>query len=137
VSKDKKIIYGVTGSIAAIKAPIVARELMRQGAHVHCVLTPSAEKFTTSYALSVLTQNDAHSDIFTATNSTWHVHLGRSADAMLIAPCSATTLGKLRYGIYDNTVLLAASSLREGTPSNFSQLMVEKMWLPHGGKGKW
>lgn len=127
--KDKKIIYGVTGSIAAIKAPIVARELMRQGADVHCVLTPSAEKFTTGYALSVLTQNDAHSDIFTATNSTWHVHLGRTADVMLIAPCSATTLGKLRYGIYDNAVLLAASSLREGTPLVLAPAMDEEMWL--------
>ncbi len=127
--KGKKIIYGVTGSIAAVKAPIVARELMRHGADVHCVLTPSAEKFTTSYALSVLTQNDTHSDIFTATNSTWHVHLGRSADAMLIAPCSATTLGKLRYGIYDNPVLLAASSLREGTPLILAPAMDEEMWL--------
>jgi phosphopantothenoylcysteine decarboxylase/phosphopantothenate--cysteine ligase len=129
VLKGKKIIYGVTGSIAAIKAPIVARELMRQGADVHCVLTPSAEQFTTSYALSVLTQNDTHSDIFTATNSTWHVHLGRSADTMLIAPCSATTLGKLRYGIYDNAVLLAASSLREGTPLVLAPTMDEEMWL--------
>jgi phosphopantothenoylcysteine decarboxylase/phosphopantothenate--cysteine ligase len=129
VLKDKKIIYGVTGSIAAIKAPIIARELMREGADVHCVLTPSAEKFTTGYALSVLTQNDAYSDIFTATNSTWHVHLGRSADGMLIAPCSATTLGKLRYGIYDNAVLLAASSLREGTPLILAPAMDEEMWL--------
>lgn len=125
----KKIIYGVTGSIAAIKAPIVARELMRQGAGVHCVLTPSAEKFTTSYALSILTQNDTHSDIFTSRNSTWHVHLGRSADGMLIAPCSATTLGKLRYGIYDNAVLLAASSLREGTPLILAPAMDEEMWM--------
>ncbi|HEY6172588.1 MAG TPA: bifunctional phosphopantothenoylcysteine decarboxylase/phosphopantothenate--cysteine ligase CoaBC, partial [Candidatus Kapabacteria bacterium] len=127
--KDKKIIYGVTGSIAAIKAPIVARELMRQGADVHCVLTPSAKQFTTEYALSVLTQNDAYSEVFTTSNSTWHVHLGRSADVMIIAPCSATTLGKLRYGIYDNAVLLAASSLREGTPLILAPAMDEEMWL--------
>ena len=102
---------------------------MRQGADVHCVLTPSAEQFTTGYALSVLTKNDTYSNIFTPASSTWHVHLGRSADAMLIAPCSATTLGKLRYGIYDNAVLLAASSLREGTPLVLAPAMDEEMWL--------
>jgi phosphopantothenoylcysteine decarboxylase / phosphopantothenate---cysteine ligase len=129
VLNEKKILYGVTGSIAAVKAPIIARELMRAGADVHCVLTPSAEQFTTGYALSVLTKNDVYSNIFTPTNSTWHVHLGRSVEAMLIAPCSATTLGKLRYGIYDNAVLLAASSLREGTPLILVPAMDEEMWL--------
>lgn len=102
---------------------------MRHGADVHCLLTTSAVQFTTQYALSVLTQNDAYSEIFTETNSTWHIHLGRSADGMLIAPCSATTLGKLRYGIYDNAVLLAASSLRKGTPLILAPAMDEEMWL--------
>src|SRR5437016_14301943 len=108
----KKIIYGITGSIAAAKAPIIARELIRAGAEVHSVLTNSAQKFTTPYSLSILTNNEAIIDIFpTSGKGTWHVHLGRSAYAMLIAPCSATMLGKLRRGIYDNPVLLLASSL--------------------------
>ncbi len=130
----KKIIYGVTGSVAAIKAPIIARELMRANATIYPVMTPSAEQFTTPYALSVLTQNETIRSIFPSANNsytaaTWHVHLGRSADAMLIAPCSAATLGKLRYGIYDNAVLLAASSLRPGTPLVVAPAMDEEMWL--------
>src|SRR6185503_13210546 len=104
-------IYGVTGSIAAIKAPLVVRELLRMGADVFPALTRSAQQFTTSYALSVLARNEAVTDLFPVNAGTWHIHLARSADAMLIAPCSATTLGKLRYGIYDNAVTLLASSL--------------------------
>ncbi|MBS1904316.1 MAG: bifunctional phosphopantothenoylcysteine decarboxylase/phosphopantothenate--cysteine ligase CoaBC [Bacteroidetes bacterium] len=135
--QGKKIIYGITGSVATIKAPIVARELMRAGAEVHCVLTTHAEQFTTAYALSVLTKHEAITSIFptphsrpsTQHSSTWHIDLGRSADAMLIAPCSATTLGKLRFGIYDNAVLLAAASLREGTPLVVAPAMDEEMWL--------
>ncbi|HET9136542.1 MAG TPA: bifunctional phosphopantothenoylcysteine decarboxylase/phosphopantothenate--cysteine ligase CoaBC [Candidatus Kapabacteria bacterium] len=125
-----KIIYGITGSIAAIKSPIVARELMRAGAEVHPVMTDSAEKFVTPYALSVLTKNETIRSIFSASHSsTWHIHLGRSVDAMLIAPCSTATLGKLRYGIYDNAVLLAAASLRPETPLVIAPAMDEEMWL--------
>ena len=126
----KKIIYGVTGSIAAAKAPIVARELVREGAEVHCALTNSAQKFTTAYTLSILTGNEALTEIFPSSGSgTWHVHLARSASAMLIAPCSAATLGKLRRGIYDNPVLLLASSLGENTPLVIAPAMDEEMWL--------
>ncbi|MDP4221368.1 MAG: bifunctional phosphopantothenoylcysteine decarboxylase/phosphopantothenate--cysteine ligase CoaBC [Bacteroidota bacterium] len=128
--KGKKILYCITGSIAAAKAPIVARELIRSGADVHCVLTNSAQKFTTAYSLSILTGHEAITDIFSSSsNTTWHVHLARSADAMLIGPCSAATLGKLRSGIYDNPVLLLASSLPEGTPLVIAPAMDEEMWL--------
>src|SRR5579872_3161511 len=128
--KGKKIIYGITGSIAAAKAPIVARELIRAGAEVHCALTESAQKFTTPYSLSILTGNEAITDIFPASGKgTWHVHLARSASAMLIAPCSAATLGKLRRGIYDNSVLLLASSLGEQTQLVIAPAMDEEMWL--------
>jgi len=125
----KKIIYGITGSIAAAKAPIVARELVRAGAEVHCALTESAEKFTTPYALSILTANEAITDIFPVSGKgTWHVHLARSASAMLIAPCSAATLGKLRRGIYDNPVLLLVSSLAPNTQLIIAPAMDEEMW---------
>ncbi len=127
--EGKKIIYGVTGSVAAIKAPIIARELMRANAIVQSVMTPSAEQFTTAYSLSVITQNEAITNIFSSSASTWHIHLGRSADAMFVAPCSATTLGKLRYGIYDNAVLLVASSLPPETPLVLAPAMDEEMWL--------
>jgi phosphopantothenoylcysteine decarboxylase/phosphopantothenate--cysteine ligase len=125
----KKIIYGVTGSIAAVKAPIIARELIRSGAEVHCALTESAQKFTTPYSLSILTGNEAVTNIFPLSGKgTWHVHLGRSASAMLIAPCSASTLGKLRHGIYDNSVLLLASSLGPQTQLVIAPAMDEEMW---------
>jgi len=126
----KKIIYGITGSIAAAKAPIIARELIRAGAEVHCALTDSAQKFTTPYSLSILTGNEAVTNIFPSSGKgTWHVHLGRSAQAMLIAPCSASTLGKLRHGIYDNPVLLLASSLGHHTQLIIAPAMDEEMWM--------
>jgi phosphopantothenoylcysteine decarboxylase/phosphopantothenate--cysteine ligase len=123
----KKIIYGITGSIAAVKAPIIARELIRSGAEVHCALTESAQKFSTPYSLSILTGNEAITKIFAA-SGTWHVHLARSANAMLVAPCSAATLGKLRHGIYDNPVLLLASSLGPQTQLVIAPAMDEEMW---------
>src|SRR5579872_4366656 len=127
--KGKKIIYGITGSIAAAKAPIVARELIRAGAEVHCALTESAQKFTTPYSLSILTGNEAITDIFPVSGKgTWHVHIARSASAMLIAPCSAATLGKLRRGIYDNPVLLLASSLSPQAQLIIAPAMDEEMW---------
>jgi phosphopantothenoylcysteine decarboxylase/phosphopantothenate--cysteine ligase len=127
--KGKKIIYGISGSIAAVKAPIIARELIRAGAEVHCALTESAQQFTTPYSLSILSGNEAITDIFPSRGKgTWHVHLARSASAMLIAPCSAATLGKLRHGIYDNPVLLLASSLPENTELIIAPAMDEEMW---------
>jgi len=126
----KRIIYGITGSIAAAKAPIIARELVRAGAEVHCALTNSAQKFTTPYSLSILTGNEAITEIFPSSGKgTWHVHLGRLAYAMLIAPCSAATLGKLRRGIYDNPVLLLASSLGQNAQLVIAPAMDEEMWL--------
>jgi phosphopantothenoylcysteine decarboxylase/phosphopantothenate--cysteine ligase len=130
----KKIILGVTGSIAAIKSPIVARELMRHGATVVPVLTQSALEFTTATALSALTRQSAVTDIFSKEKAgacdagTWHIHLGRSADAMLIAPCSASTIGLLAHGIYDNAVTLLASSLPQNTPLVLAPAMDEEMW---------
>jgi phosphopantothenoylcysteine decarboxylase / phosphopantothenate---cysteine ligase len=126
--KGKRIIYGVTGSVAAVKAPIVARELVRRGATVYPALTASGAKFTTAYGLSVLTRNETASDVF-GSPSTWHIHLGRSVDGMLIAPCSATTIGKLRYGIYDTVVTLLAASFPKGTPLVIAPAMDEEMWL--------
>lgn len=126
--KDKRIIYGVTGSVAAVKAPIVARELVRRGAIVYPALTSSGAQFTTAYGLSVLTKNETAADVF-GSPSTWHIHLGRSVDAMLIAPCSATTIGKLRYGIYDTVVTLLAASFPKGIPLVIAPAMDEEMWL--------
>lgn len=131
----KKVLLGVTGSIAAIKAPIIARELMRKGATVVCAMTESAQQFTTPTALAALTQNRVITSIFpkekagSSDAGTWHVHLGRSVDLMLIAPCSATMIGKLANGIYDDPVSLLSASLRPGTPVFVAPAMDEEMWL--------
>ncbi len=139
--QSKRIILGVTGSIAAIKAPAVARELVRAGASVTCVATDGALQFTTADDLSEVSGQPAITQIFSGDlhplpstpyplpSSTWHVHLARSADAMLIAPCSASAIGMLRAGIYDNAVLLAAASLPKGTPLVVVPAMDEDMWL--------
>lgn len=133
--KGKHIILGVTGSIAAVKAPMIARELMRQGAAVTVAMTSSAQQFVTPTALSVLTRTEVITEIFpkskeaAADAGTWHIHLARSADAMLIAPCSASTIGKLRVGIYDNAVTLLASSLLPSTPLILHPAMDEEMWM--------
>jgi phosphopantothenoylcysteine decarboxylase/phosphopantothenate--cysteine ligase len=130
----KRILLGVTGSIAAVKAPIVARELMRRGANVVAALTPSSEKFTTALALSALTHEEVVTEAFPksldgkSNSGTWHITLARSASAMLIAPCSATTLGKLASGIYDNAVTLLASALPQTTPLILAPAMDEEMW---------
>ena len=131
----KRILLGITGSIAAIKSPVVARELMREGADIFPVMTDSAAEFTTASAMSALTRHETISQIFprekaaAADAGTWHIHLARSADAMLIAPCSASTIGKLRAGIYDNPVVLLAASLAKGTPLILAPAMDEEMWL--------
>ena len=131
----KHIILGVTGSIAAIKSPIVARELMREGADVSPVMTDSAARFTTASAMSSLTRHETITSIFpdeklsASDAGTWHIHLARRADAMLIAPCSASTIGKLRAGIYDNPVVLLAASLPKRTPLIIVPAMDEEMWV--------
>ncbi len=142
--KHKRIILGVTGSIAAIKSPAIARELNGLGASVYCVLTESAEQFVTRAEMAEATGEAVIASIFAQPGTavrqqagtpaphkeqTWHVHLARSADAMLIAPCSASAIGMLRAGIYDNAVLLAAASLPKGTPLVLAPAMDEDMWL--------
>jgi phosphopantothenoylcysteine decarboxylase/phosphopantothenate--cysteine ligase len=131
----KRILLGVTGSIAAIKSPVVARELMREGADVFPAMTDGAARFTTASAMSALTRHETVTHIFppektsAADAGTWHIHLARSADAMLIAPCSASTIGKLHAGIYDNPVVLLAASLPKSTPLIIVPAMDEEMWL--------
>src|SRR5436190_14446852 len=103
----KRIILGVTGSIAAVKSPRIAAELKRAGADVFCVMTEHAHEFASADELREASGNDVVTKIFQASRSiadardatgrlgnTWHVELGRSADAMLIAPCSASVAGR-------------------------------------------
>jgi len=105
--KGKKIVVGITGSIAAYKIPILIRLLIRDGASVRVVMTPAATHFTTPLTLATLSQSPVTIEPFDPTNGSWnsHVELGRWADLMLIAPVTANTLGKLANGIADNMVV--------------------------------
>ena len=105
--KGKKIVLGITGSIAAYKACLIIRGLVKAGAEVQVVITPAGKEFITPITLSALTQKPVISDFFSQRDGTWHSHvaLGLWADAMLIAPCTASTLGKMANGIADNMLI--------------------------------
>ncbi|PIK18340.1 bifunctional phosphopantothenoylcysteine decarboxylase/phosphopantothenate--cysteine ligase CoaBC [Prevotella intermedia] len=112
--KGKKIVLGITGSIAAYKSCLIIRQLVRQRAEVQVVITPSGKEFITPITLSALTQKPVISDFFSQRDGTWHSHvdLGLWADAMLIAPCTAATLGKMCHGIADNMLVTTYLSMK-------------------------
>ena len=112
--KGKKIVLGITGSIAAYKACLIIRELVKRGAEVQVVITPAGKEFITPITLSTLTQKPVISDFFSQRDGTWHSHvaLGLWADAMLIAPCTASTLGKMANGIADNMLITTYLSMK-------------------------
>ncbi len=112
--KGKKIVLGITGSIAAYKSCLIIRQLVRLGAEVQVVITPSGKEFITPITLSALTQKPVISDFFSQRDGTWHSHvdLGLWADAMLIAPCTAATLGKMCHGIADNMLVTTYLSMK-------------------------
>ena len=112
--EGKKIILGVTGSIAAYKACGIIRGLIKRGAEVQVVITPSGKEFITPVTLSALTRKPVISDFFSQRDGSWHSHvdLGLWADAMLIAPCTASTLGKMANGIADNMLITTYLSMK-------------------------
>jgi phosphopantothenoylcysteine decarboxylase / phosphopantothenate---cysteine ligase len=122
----KKILLGITGSIAAYKSILLVRQLVRQGAEVKVILTPAAKDFVPSLTLSTLSKNPVLIDLFD--ESTWsnHVLLGRWADLMLIAPLSCNTLAKMANGFCDN--LLLATYLSATCPVIVAPAMDEDMW---------
>lgn len=105
--KGKKIVLGITGSIAAYKAAYLIRLLVKKGAEVQVVMTPSAKEFITPVTMSALTGKPVISEFFGANDGTWHSHvdLGLWADAMIVAPASANTLGKMANGVADNILV--------------------------------
>ena len=123
---NKKILLGVSGSIAAYKATFLVRLLIKQGVQVKVIMTNAAKDFVTPLSLSTLSKNDVLSDI--ATNDSWanHVALGRWADVMLIAPLSCNTLAKMATGLCDN--LLMAVYLSATCPVIVAPAMDEDMW---------
>jgi phosphopantothenoylcysteine decarboxylase/phosphopantothenate--cysteine ligase len=112
--KGKKIVLGITGSIAAYKACMIIRGLVKAGAEVQVVITPAGKEFITPITLSALTQKPVISDFFSQRDGTWHSHvaLGLWADAMLVAPCTASTLGKMANGIADNMLITTYLSMK-------------------------
>lgn len=112
--ENKKIVLGITGSIAAYKACLLVRLLIKKGAEVQVVMTPAAKEFITPLTLSTLTQKPVVSEFFDRRDGSWHSHvsLGLWADAMLIAPASASTIGKMANGIADNMLVTTYLSMR-------------------------
>jgi len=112
--KGKKIVLGITGSIAAYKACLIIRGLVKAGAEVQVVITPAGKEFITPITLSALTQKPVISEFFSQRDGTWHSHvkLGLWADAMLIAPCTASTLGKMANGVADNMLITTYLSMK-------------------------
>ena len=105
--KGKNIVLGITGSIAAYKAAYLIRALVKKGAEVQVVITPAGKEFITPVTLSALTGKPVISEFFTANDGSWHSHvdLGLWADAMVIAPASASTIAKMANGVADNMLI--------------------------------
>ena len=112
--KGKKIILGVTGSIAAYKAAYLVRAFVKKGAEVQVVITPSGKEFITPVTLSALSGRPVLSEFFAHTDGSWHSHvdLGLWADAMVVAPATASTLGKMANGIADNMLITCYMSCK-------------------------
>lgn len=124
--KGKKILLGVTGSIAAYKALLLIRLLVKEEASVRVIQTPASRDFVTPLSLSTLSKNPVLSDLFAGDTWANHVELGRWADRMLIAPASCNTIAKMAAGICDN--LLMATYLSAACPVILAPAMDEDMW---------
>jgi len=108
------ILLGITGSIAAYKSCLLIREFVRRGCEVQTVITPAGKEFITPITLSALTHKPVISEFFSQRDGTWHSHvdLGLWADAMVIAPCTAASIGKMAHGIADNMLITTYLSMR-------------------------
>lgn len=113
--EGKHIILGITGGIAAYKSAILLRLLIKKGAEVQVVMTPAGKEFITPVTLSALSGKPVVSEFFTANSGEWHNHvdLGLWADLMVIAPCTASTLGKMANGVADNMLVTTYLSAKE------------------------
>lgn len=112
--QGKKFVLGITGSIAAYKAAYLIRGLIKRGVEVQVVITPAGKEFITPITLSALTSKPVISEFFAQRDGTWnsHVTLGLWADAMIIAPATASTIGKMANGIADNMLITTYLSMK-------------------------
>ncbi|MDE6071124.1 MAG: bifunctional phosphopantothenoylcysteine decarboxylase/phosphopantothenate--cysteine ligase CoaBC [Muribaculaceae bacterium] len=113
--KGKHVVLGITGGIAAYKAVSLLRLLVKNGAEVQVVITPAGKEFITPVTLSALSGKPVVSEFFTANTGEWHSHvdLGLWADLMVIAPATASTIGKMAIGIADNMLVTTYLSAKE------------------------
>ena len=114
ILKGKKIVLGISGSIAAYKACLLIRALVKRGAEVQVVITPAGKEFITPVTLSALTSKPVISEFFSGRDGSWHSHvdLGLWADAMVIAPATASTIGKMAHGVADNMLVTTYLSMK-------------------------
>jgi len=129
--KNKNILLGITGSIAAYKAPLIIRELLKLENQIRAIMTPSSLKFITKLTISNLTKSKVIDDMFEEDNQTsgaWHIHLAHWCDAMLIAPCTATTISRLATGLCDNALTAVAIALPKEKPLIIAPAMDSDMW---------
>jgi phosphopantothenoylcysteine decarboxylase/phosphopantothenate--cysteine ligase len=124
--KGKKILLAVSGSIAAYKIPFLVRLLVKEGAEVKVIMTPSAKDFVTPLTLSTVSKNPVISELFNEAEWSNHVMLGRWADIMIVAPLSCNTLAKMSHGMCDN--MLLATYLSATCPVAVAPAMDEDMW---------
>jgi phosphopantothenoylcysteine decarboxylase / phosphopantothenate---cysteine ligase len=124
--QHKKILVGITGSIAAYKAVLLVRELIKAGAEVRVIMTRAATEFVSPLTLSTLSKNPVVTDLFNEGSWNNHVMLGRWADLFIVAPLTCNTLGKMAHGLCDN--LLMAAYLSATCPVAAAPAMDEDMW---------
>lgn len=130
--KGKRIVYGITGSIAAYKSPLIVRELVKAGADVKVIMTPSAQNFVTPMVLENLSRQKVLIDMFdisAQSGGALHIEAAHQCDLMLIAPCSATTLGKLANAICDNALVSISTALPREIPFVVAPAMDSTMWM--------
>lgn len=127
----KRIILGISGSIAAYKAPLLVREILRRGGEVRAILTPSAAKFVSPLTLQNLTKKPVVVEMFDTSiqsGGSWHIHLAQECDAMIIAPASIATLARLTIGLCDSALIAVAVSLPQDIPLLVAPAMDSEMW---------
>jgi phosphopantothenoylcysteine decarboxylase / phosphopantothenate---cysteine ligase len=132
ILKNKKIVLGITASIAAYKAPLIVREFIKLGAEVKVIMTPSAVEFVSPMILSNLSLNPVVIEMFekaTSTQGAWHIHLAHWCDLMMLAPCSASTMGKIAHGISDNALTAVTLALHDEALLLVAPAMDTNMWL--------